>query len=72
MTVAVFAVVIVALVVERTWREREHARERRRLTNAIVAKNGTELAVLDRDPRPRKPATADREMAEQLDNPVGW
>lgn len=71
MIAAVLFAVIVALLVERVWREREHARERRRLTNAIVAKNGGELALLDREQRERK-ERPERERAEQLSNPIGY
>ena len=59
MTFALVALLVLA-VVERVWREREHARERRRLTNAIVARNGGELLALE------------RERAEQITNPIGY
>lgn len=70
MTVALI-VVIVALIAERAWREREHARERRRLTNAIVAKNGGELIALERE-RPARERSPERERAEQITNPIGY
>jgi len=70
--VAALLVVIVALLVERAWREREHARERRRLTNAIVAKNGGELIALERAPRGEKRVSEQREKAMQLHNPLGY
>ena len=70
MTFALVALIALA-VVERVWREREHARERRRLTNAIIAKNGGELIALEREPRDRE-RSPERERAEQLVNPIGY
>lgn len=70
MTFALVALLVLA-VVERVWREREHARERRRLTNAIVAKNGGELLALERE-RPARERSPERERAEQITNPIGY
>jgi len=71
MTVALVGIVL-ALIAERVWREREHARERRRLTNAIVAKNGGELIALEREPRDPDPEILkERQRARSLDNPLG-
>ena len=70
MTFALVALLVRA-VVERVWREREHARERRRLTNAIVARNGGELLALERE-RPARERSPERERAEQITNPIGY
>ncbi len=70
MTVVILAVMIGALLVERLLAERAHRAERRRLTNAIIAKNGGELLALEREPREHKPRP-ERERAAMLDNPLG-
>lgn len=70
--IVVLIVVAVLAVVERVWRERAHAAERQRLTNAVVAKHGGELIALDRsDSRRPAPVNQERERAKQLDNPLG-
>lgn len=70
MTFALVALLVLA-VVERVWREREHARERRRLTNAVMAKNGGEFLALERE-RPARERSPERDRAEQLVNPIGY
>jgi hypothetical protein len=67
----VLAVVVVALLVERVVTGRAHARERRHLTNAVIAKNGGELLALDREPREQRDVSESRTFAMQLDNPLG-
>lgn len=72
MTVAL-VVVIAALIVERVWSQHVHARERRHLTNAVIAKHGSELLALDHEPRrPDEERIRERERAYRLDNPVGY
>lgn len=67
----ILAGIILALIAERVHREREHARERRRLINAVVAKNGGELIALNREPKEPRPESDARKKALQLDVPVG-
>lgn len=55
MVVAVLAAVIVFLLLERAWHARGETAERRLLVNALIAKDGRELAVLERaEQRPPK------------------
>lgn len=48
--VAILGVVIVALLVERTIYARTVAHDQRHLINALVARNGHDLAVIEREP----------------------
>lgn len=66
----VLVAVIALLLAERAYTGRAHARERRHLTNAVIAKNGGELIALDRERKPVE-TSKDRARAVQLDNPVG-
>lgn len=71
MTEILLGVVIVALLVERFMLARAHARERTRLTNAVIAKHGGELIAIDRE-RPAVPPESERvKLARSLDNPLG-
>jgi hypothetical protein len=63
-------IVVGILVVGFLYSERCHRAERKRLTNAIIAKNGGELLALEREPRDPKPRP-ERERAAMLDNPLG-
>lgn len=44
--------VIVVLLVERIMAENRHARERKTLTNAVLARHAGDFAALEREPRP--------------------
>lgn len=49
----VLAAVIVVLLVDRRETARQHARERERLLNAVLADTPRELAALNYEPRPK-------------------
>lgn len=58
LAVVVLAFVVAALLYERFRSERAFARERERLVNRIIADRPSDVAALDREPRPpaeRKP-----------------
>lgn len=50
MTELILFLVIVVILAFHMWTHREHVRERRHLTSLIVAKNVTEVRVLDNEP----------------------
>lgn len=63
----VLLAIIGALLIDRLATSRAVSRDRRELVNAVVARNGPELAALNREPKAKK----ERPEPEFVDFPVG-
>ena len=64
--VVCLAVVVVVLLVERSWHARGEAATVRHLLNAEVAKDGRDLAIIEREPAPRLRAVGDDDRPPRL------
>lgn len=64
----VLAVLVVLLLLERQIAARQNARERKQLLNAVVARDAPELALLQREPKPKHESKFD---VEHFDFPAG-
>lgn len=64
--VACLTAVVVVLLAERTWHARGEAATVRHLVNALIAKDGRDLAIIERAPEPRLRAVGDEDRPPRL------